>query len=286
MAKVKVWTEEIHSMDNGGSLHFSVEVAGHVFSYSPWWENCGETGETFECSCGFHTVQAQGNGCWQGNHNEKHEVEIDLLHTALMLLGVHEARRQDVGYPALWDGLEQIASETLQGADKFVTEAKRFLRKQSGAPTIAQLRRMMLSGEKADGQAKVVKVECLRYPTSDGIVEITPTNPVPKEEQKATATNKYWCPECSESVTIVTRDAIDKELAIGFAFYSLYEGECPYCNSPLSLADWDDDEFSPAYNKGAEKFIVEISAEEAQVLGLGIREHNGILVSRMPLYYF
>jgi len=145
MAKVQVWTEEIHPMDRG-SLQFEVEVEGHTFTYRQVWENCGEIHEDLNCSCGFGTTEAPGRGCWQYGHNEAREARLDATHAALLLLGTHEARWHGEGCPAEWDGLERMGLEALEATDFGLSETRKFLHKKSGALTAAQLRKL-LAGE-------------------------------------------------------------------------------------------------------------------------------------------
>lgn len=112
--KAEVWTEEIHSMDHQGSLHFEVEQEGHELGYSQWWENCGLTGESFRCSCGLASVEHPGNGCWQWGHNVPSDhVPFDLIHAEMVLAALEEAQTQDVGCPAEWRGLAMLAIANL-----------------------------------------------------------------------------------------------------------------------------------------------------------------------------
>lgn len=104
MAEISVWEESIHSMDSG-SLHFVVKIEGHTLSYTPVWFNCGETGENFTCSCGFHTESREGHGCWQQGHDEAKKPEWDKTHADLFSLGLDEASFLGLGYPALIQGL-------------------------------------------------------------------------------------------------------------------------------------------------------------------------------------
>ena len=106
---IKIWTDKIHDMDNG-SLAFTVETDGHMLSYSQWWENCGETGETFECSCGFGSTETRGCGCWQQHHDiPQQHGEIDTFHADMILSALEQAKQNDIGYPAEWRGLAMLA---------------------------------------------------------------------------------------------------------------------------------------------------------------------------------
>jgi len=98
-------------MDHNGSLQFDVAHDGHTLSYRQWWENCGLTGETFECSCGFHSTEHQGNGCWQQGHNVASQHEpIDLLHAAMIVAALEQATKQDLPwYPAITRALAMLA---------------------------------------------------------------------------------------------------------------------------------------------------------------------------------
>jgi hypothetical protein len=124
----QVWTQEIHEMDRG-SLFFEVTEDGHTLAYSQWWENCGLVGETFECSCGFHSTEHQGNGCWQQGHNEpQHHIEFDAFHAEMVLDALERAKTDDVGYPAQWRGLAMLAVAHIRkqsGSMRLIKQAQR-----------------------------------------------------------------------------------------------------------------------------------------------------------------
>ncbi len=118
---IEVWTEEIHSMDHSGSLQFN--VAGysglHRLTYRQWWEGCGLTGETFECSCGFLSIEHPGNGCWQQQHDQpQNHVPVDALHADLVLSALEEAKAQGIGIPAEYCGLAMLVIADLSKRDK------------------------------------------------------------------------------------------------------------------------------------------------------------------------
>lgn len=117
--RIEVWTEKVHPMDFG-SLQFTVAGYGiHRFTYRQWWEGCGLTGETFECSCGFLSVEHPGNGCWQQQHDQPQEhVAIDAIHADLILSALEEAKAQNIGTPAEYCGLATLAIANLSKRDK------------------------------------------------------------------------------------------------------------------------------------------------------------------------
>ncbi len=107
---VQVWEQKVHEMDHNGSLQFDVTHDGHTLSYRQWWENCGLTGETLECSCGFHSIEHQGNGCWQHGHDVAREHKhIDQEHAEMILSALEQATKQDLSYPAETRALAMLA---------------------------------------------------------------------------------------------------------------------------------------------------------------------------------
>jgi len=70
-----------------------VEAKGHSLTILNWWENCGETGTSYECSCGFRAEERRGDGCWQQGHNQPLKPEIDDLHRSLKIKGMEAFRR-------------------------------------------------------------------------------------------------------------------------------------------------------------------------------------------------
>ena len=125
---IKVWTDKIHDMDVG-SLAFTVETAEHTLSYSQWWENCGETGDTIKCSCGFSSTEARGAGCWQQDHDvAQQHGEIDILHADMILSALERAKQGNVGCPAEWRGLAMLAVANVgkkQGSMSLLKRAQR-----------------------------------------------------------------------------------------------------------------------------------------------------------------
>ena len=126
---VQVWTQAIHEMDHNGSLQFDVTHDGHTLSYRQWWENCGLTGETFECSCGFHSTEHQGNGCWQHGHDvgQFHAI-ISSRHAAMILSALEKAQASDLSYPAHLRALAMLAIRALGKRQGSMALLKRAMR--------------------------------------------------------------------------------------------------------------------------------------------------------------
>lgn len=85
-----------------------IETEGHSLTILNWWENCGETGTSYECSCGFHTEMRRGRGCWQWKHNRPHTAQFDSLHDSLKIKATEAFRRMEeeeeiVITPKMWE---------------------------------------------------------------------------------------------------------------------------------------------------------------------------------------
>lgn len=123
---IRTWSDEIHSMDHIGSLQFTVEDGDHHMSYEQWWENCGETGETISCSCGFHSEERQGNGCWQYSHSRAMEHEpIDVQHAKMIIAALEQAKIEELSYPAELRGLAMLAIKSIGRAKGSMALIKR-----------------------------------------------------------------------------------------------------------------------------------------------------------------
>ncbi len=68
-----ITNEHKKSQDINLRENFIVHIHGveHSITVRDTWQNCGETGELIECSCGFCDYRSDGNGCWQHSHNVK-----------------------------------------------------------------------------------------------------------------------------------------------------------------------------------------------------------------------
>jgi hypothetical protein len=53
---------QIHPMD-WGSIYGTISCEDHTMTVSPFWHDCGQTGEILECSCGFASEKRYGGGC-------------------------------------------------------------------------------------------------------------------------------------------------------------------------------------------------------------------------------
>ena len=60
-----------------------------------------------------------------------------------------------------------------------------------------------------------MKVVCVRYWKPGGMVEISPQNPIPTSEQKATAAHSMFCSRCYQAFRVVTRDPWRGEILEG-----------------------------------------------------------------------
>ena len=111
---IETWTQKLHDLDHQGTLQFTADDGEHYLAYEQWWENCGETGETFRCSCGFRSTEHQGNGCWQQGHNVASQHEpIDRAHAALIIAALEKAQACGLGYPAELRGLAMLAIQDI-----------------------------------------------------------------------------------------------------------------------------------------------------------------------------
>lgn len=67
---------KLHSMDSAGTVAGIIGSDGHQMRISPWYADCGATGERVECSCGFVSEASSGHGCWQYGHDGEAKAHV------------------------------------------------------------------------------------------------------------------------------------------------------------------------------------------------------------------
>jgi hypothetical protein len=96
---------------------------------------------------------------------------------------------------------------------------------------------------------ETVSVECLRYPTQNGYVDVTPFTVRGGSKVKAAAAHEVYCPSCYNYFTVVSCQPLFGEVVE-------YEKRCT-CGGEFDWAGYDPDEFSTTYNRGVSTYWIQ-----------------------------